>query len=89
MFETCQDDMGHTEAMSDWIPVRDATRRYGVSRATLYRLISEGRVKRGKRAGDVRAYVSSMDLRDATKIHLVSPKARSASAPKDRRRERP
>ncbi len=54
--------------MSDWIPVSEATHRFGLSRATLYRLIAEGRVKRAKRAGDVRAYVSSADLKEATTL---------------------
>lgn len=54
--------------MSDWVPVSEATRRYGLSRATVYRLIAEGRVKRAKRAGDVRAYVSAADLKEATTL---------------------
>lgn len=62
--------------MSDWIAVSEATRRYGLSRATLYRLIAEGRVKRAKRAGDVRAYVSSADLRAATTLTVVEPSAK-------------
>ena len=76
MFDTCQDTMRHNETMSDWIPVQDATERYGMSRATLYRLISEGRVRRGKRAGDVRSYVSSTDLKKATTIRAVVPNDR-------------
>jgi len=71
MFDTCQDIVRHNETMSDWIPVQDATARYGVSRATLYRLISEGRVRRGRRAGDARSYVSSLDLKNATTIRAV------------------
>ena len=57
--------------MSDWIPVSEATRRFGLSRATVYRLIAEGRVKRAKRAGDIRAYVSSVDLKEATTLKPV------------------
>jgi len=64
--------------MSDWIPVQDATVRYGVSRATLYRLISEGRVRRGRRAGDARSYVSSMDLKNATTIRAVGSAVRGS-----------
>lgn len=72
--------------MSDWLPIGDATRRYKVSRATLYRLIAEGRVTRGKRAGDIRAYVSSADLKDATTIRPVARKGRRAATPKVGRR---
>lgn len=59
--------------MSDWIPVSEATRKFGLSRATLYRLIAEGRVKRAKRAGDVRAYLSSADLKEATTLRPTEP----------------
>ena len=75
--------------MSDWLPIQDATRRYGLSRATVYRLISEGRVTRGKRAGDSRAYVSSADLKEATTIRareLVGRRGRPAT-PRSRRRK--
>lgn len=69
--------------MSDWIPVSEATHRYGLSRATLYRLIAEGRVKRAKRAGDARAYVSSADLKEATAFTVIEPPTRA-----DRRRRK-
>ena len=72
--------------MSDWLRIEDATRRYRVSRATLYRLIAEGRVTRGKRAGDIRAYVSSTDLKSATTIRATARKGRRASTPKVGRR---
>lgn len=59
--------------MSDWISVGEATRKYAMSRATLYRLISDGRVKRAKRAGDQRAFVSAADLEAATTFRVVDP----------------
>lgn len=63
--------------VTDWIDVPEATRRFGLSRATLYRLIAEGRVRRAKRAGDVRAYVSSSDLKEATTLRPVNEWTRS------------
>ncbi len=63
--------------MSDWLSVYDATRRFGLSRATLYRLISEGRVTRAKRAGDIRAYVSADDLKEATTLRPTPPRSRA------------
>lgn len=60
--------------MSDWIPVGEATGAYSVSRATLYRLIAEGRVRRAKKAGDVRAYVHTGDLKQATTLRVVPPR---------------
>lgn len=84
MFDTCQDVVRHNETVSDWIPVDEAARRYGLSRATLYRLISEGRVTRGKRAGDSRAYLSSADLKEATTIRAIEPTSRSVRASKRR-----
>jgi predicted DNA-binding transcriptional regulator AlpA len=74
--------------MSDWIPVNEATRKFGLSRATLYRLIAEGRVKRAKRAGDIRAYVSSGDLREATTLKVVAPATPPLTEQSARRRRR-
>ena len=74
--------------MSDWIPLEDATRRYGLSRATLYRLIGEGQVARGKRAGDKRAYVSSADVKKATTIRVLAPGGSSRRRAKTRARRR-
>lgn len=81
--------MRQNETMSDWIPVKEATTRYRLSRATLYRLISEGRVRRGKRAGDVRAYLSANDLKAATTIRTVAPRSRGARSGKRRPRSSP
>lgn len=64
--------------MSDWISVDDAKRRFRLSRATLYRLIAEGRVTRAKRAGDIRAYLSSADLKKATTLRPTPPRTRAA-----------
>lgn len=61
--------------MSDWIPVSEATRKFGLSRATLYRLVAEGRVKRAKRAGDIRAYLSWADLKEATTLRPTEPRS--------------
>lgn len=72
--------------VSDWVPLEEATRRYGVSRATLYRLIAEGSVRRGKRAGDKRAFVSSADVKEVTTIRAIAPKARPPATPKRRPR---
>lgn len=66
--------------MSDWIPVAEATKKYSLSRATLYRLIAEGRVRRAKRAGDARAYVSVNDVKEATALKVIEPNLRSSSA---------
>lgn len=74
--------------MSDWIPVNEATRKFGLSRATLYRLIAEGRVKRAKRAGDIHAYVSAGDLREATTLKVVEPETAPVTEQSDRRRRR-
>jgi len=86
LFDPCQDDLRHNETMSDWVPLEDASRRYGISRATLYRLIAEGRVKRGKRVGDRRSYVSSADVKGLTSIRAVGPTVRPT--PASRRRPR-
>jgi len=59
--------------MGDWIDVREAMRRSGLSRATLYRLIAAGKVRRAKRSGDLKAYVSASDLKDATSFRVVEP----------------
>jgi predicted DNA-binding transcriptional regulator AlpA len=85
-FDTCQDDVRHNETMSDWLPIDEATRRYGVSRATLYRLIAEGRVQHGRRAGDRRAFVSSADIKEVTTIRPIVPKLQKAPAAKRRPR---
>lgn len=74
--------------MSDWIPVNEATRKFGLSRATLYRLIAEGRVKRAKRAGDIHAYVSAGDLREATTLKVVEPATPTLTEQSARRRRR-
>ena len=72
--------------MSDWLPVDEAKKKFGLSRATIYRLIAEGRVQRAKRAGDVRAYVNATDLRDATTLKVTDPVAPRAPARKAARR---
>ena len=62
-----------------WIRVEEALRRSGVSRATLYRLISSGQVTRAKRAGDARAYVKTSDLDRALKLRPTAPRPRRTS----------
>ena len=68
--------------------MQDATRRYRVSRATLYRLIAEGRVRQGKRIGDRRSYVSSADVKSLTTVHAIEPSVVRTSASKRRPRRR-
>ncbi len=64
--------------MSDWLTIAEALRRSGLSRATLYRLIADGKLRRAKRAGDIRAYVSARDLKRVTTLRETPPR-RSAS----------
>lgn len=59
--------------MKDWITIDETLRRFGLSRATLYRLIASRKVTRAKRAGDVRAYVSAAEVRQATSLRPTPP----------------
>lgn len=63
--------------MTAWLTVEEALRRFGMSRATLYRLISVGKVARAKRAGDVRAYVSLDDLKRVTALQPTPARRKS------------
>ena len=73
--------------MADWIPVREALRRFGLSRATLYRLIGRGTIARAKRAGDTRVYINVADLKRATTLRLV-PRGEARPSPAKRRSDR-
>jgi len=68
--------------MADWVKVDEALRRFQISRATLYRLISRGAVTRVRRAGDAHVYVSQSDLQRATSLppHPLDLGARVVSA---------
>lgn len=52
--------------MPTWLTVAEARRRFGLSRTTLYRLLSSGTVRRVKRTGDPKIYLSADDLEEAT-----------------------
>jgi len=62
----------------NWLTVRAALRQFGLSRATLYRLIAAGKVARARRAGDPEAYVSIRDLKRVTALRVRSPKRYAA-----------
>ncbi|MGH2820503.1 MAG: helix-turn-helix transcriptional regulator [Actinomycetota bacterium] len=59
-----------------WLTAAEATKRYGLSRTTLYRLIWQGKVARATRAGDRRIYVSADDLKHATALRPIPPTPR-------------
>jgi len=51
-----------------------------MSRATVYRLIDEGKIETGRRLGDRRTYLLFDDLQSAREIRPVAPKARTRKA---------
>jgi hypothetical protein len=51
--------------VSDLVSAPDAAREFGIARVTLNRLVRQQGIKRWKRAGDRRTYLSRADLKKA------------------------
>ncbi|MHB8631888.1 MAG: helix-turn-helix domain-containing protein [Candidatus Limnocylindria bacterium] len=58
------------QSRDKWVTIREARERFGISRATIYRLIDSGQVARARRAGDIEAYVKVRDLQRATTLQV-------------------
>jgi len=59
-------------ALPDWISIPDAAQESGLSRATLYRLLRQGKLRRYRRAaGRLRTYVDRAEVRRLTRVRPV------------------
>ncbi len=52
----------------EFLTIRDAAGRYGISRRTLYRLVAAGRLVRFRRPGDARTYLRVAQLDDELRL---------------------
>ena len=62
---------------ADWLALPDAIVEFGLSRATLYRLIAAGEVGTGKRVGSRATYIRRTDLDRATRVRPSPSKTRA------------
>jgi excisionase family DNA binding protein len=65
----------HAE-LPDLITVREATQEFGLSRATLYRLLREGRLRRygrqlGQGKGGPKTYVDRAEVKRLLRVRVV------------------
>jgi excisionase family DNA binding protein len=60
------------DALADLISIPEAASEFGLSRATLYRLLRQDKLRRYRRAaGRLRTYVDRAEVRRLTKVRPV------------------
>jgi predicted DNA-binding transcriptional regulator AlpA len=47
---------------AEFLPLADAAKWYGISQATIFRLLAEGKLRRHRREGDRRTWLSVEEL---------------------------